>query len=83
MAIGDEQLGFAPPAGIEDDLTRRRIAGIVLEADAEIHVAERNPPATMYVDFNDHPISVKDIMLTEAVRLIAVPASPWICRHAG
>src|SRR6187431_656842 len=42
-AIGQQDLGLADAAGIEDDLARRRIAGVVLEADAEVEVAERKP----------------------------------------
>src|ERR1700727_2575624 len=31
-AIGEQNLGLADAAGIEDDLARRRIAGVILEA---------------------------------------------------
>ncbi len=44
-AIGEQDLGLADAAGIEDDLARRRIAGVVLVGDAEIEIAERHPDA--------------------------------------
>src|SRR6202030_1254427 len=44
-AIGEQNLGLADAAGIEDDLARRRIAGVVLKAQPEIELAERNPAA--------------------------------------
>src|ERR1700740_1192113 len=38
IAVGEQELGLAHPAGIEDDLAGCRVAGIVLEADGEIQV---------------------------------------------
>src|ERR1700744_109765 len=52
-AIGEQNLGLADAAGIEDDLARRGIAGVVLVGDAEIEIAERHPdalPAPAHVD---------------------------------
>src|SRR4030081_1975110 len=42
-AIGEQNLGFADAAGIEDDLAGRGIAGVVLVRDAEIEIAKRHP----------------------------------------
>ena len=44
-AIGEQDLGLADAAGIEDDLAGRGVAGVVLVADAEIELAERHPDA--------------------------------------
>ena len=44
-AIGQQDLGFADTAGIEDDLAGRRIAGGVLVGDAEVEITERHPDA--------------------------------------
>ena len=38
-AIGEQDLGLADTARVEDDLARRRIAGVVLISDAEIEIA--------------------------------------------
>src|SRR5262249_60911624 len=43
MAVREEELGFAAPAGVEEELARSGIAGRVLRADAEIAVAPRDP----------------------------------------
>src|ERR1700679_1288418 len=43
IAVGEQDLGFADAAGIEDDLTRRRIAGVVLVAQPKIEIAKRDP----------------------------------------
>src|SRR5580700_4143286 len=45
-AIGDQYLGLADPAGIEDDLARCRIARRILGTDAKIEAAERDPEAS-------------------------------------
>src|SRR4051812_24833811 len=42
-AVGQEDLGLAEAAGVEEDLARRRVARVVLEADAELELAERDP----------------------------------------
>ena len=42
-AVGDQQLGFAVAAGIEQHVAGGGKAGVVLEADAEVEVAQRNP----------------------------------------
>ena len=42
-AIGEQDFGLADATGIEDDLARCRIAGVVLVGDAEIEIAERHP----------------------------------------
>src|SRR6185369_399626 len=42
-AIGKQYLRLADAAGIENDLARRGIAGVVLVGDAEIEIAERHP----------------------------------------
>src|SRR5262249_17296933 len=52
VAVREEQLRLADPAGIEQELARGRGAGRVLCADAELAVAPGNPvrlaaPATM------------------------------------
>jgi len=52
-AIGDQQLRLANAAWIQQDLPRRRIAGVILVRYPEIEVAERHPdrlaaPAHMY-----------------------------------
>jgi hypothetical protein len=55
-AIGQQDLGLADPAGIEDDLPRGREARVVLVAHAEIRVAERNPHALARpADMHDLP----------------------------
>src|SRR6266567_8092047 len=41
--IGDQDLGLADPAGIEQHLAGRRVAGRILVTDPEIELAERNP----------------------------------------
>src|SRR4029079_13554498 len=51
-AIGEQDLSLADATGIKDDLTRRRIAGVVLVSDAEVAIAERDPhrlPAPAHV----------------------------------
>src|SRR5712692_9564362 len=42
-AVREEDLGLAEAAGIEQDLAGRGMAGMVLIADAEVVVAERDP----------------------------------------
>ncbi len=42
-AVGKENLGFAVAAGVEENLPRRGVAGVILEADVELEVAQRNP----------------------------------------
>lgn len=42
-AIGEQNLGFADPAGIENDLAGRGIAGVIFKADAKIKITERHP----------------------------------------
>src|SRR5437879_929433 len=52
-AVGQQNLGFADAAGIQDDLAGRGIAGVVLVGDAEIEIAERHPDslaAPAYMD---------------------------------
>src|SRR3990167_1523691 len=57
-AIGDEDLGLADPARIDDDLAGRRIAGVVLVFDAEVAVAEGDPaPLAAPADMDD-PLAV-------------------------
>src|SRR6185312_3389148 len=41
--VGEQDFGFADATGIEDDLPRRGIAGVVFVSDAEIEIAERHP----------------------------------------
>jgi len=43
--VSQKQFGFAEPAGIEEELTGRRIAGRVFETEAEIGIAEGYPAA--------------------------------------
>src|ERR1700679_2944205 len=43
IAIGEQDLGFAGAAGIENDLDGRRIAGVVLVAQPKIEIAELEP----------------------------------------
>src|ERR1700676_5266889 len=42
-AIGQQDFSFADAAGIENDLARRWIAGVVFVRDTEIEIAERHP----------------------------------------
>src|SRR5690349_881936 len=42
-AIGEQQLGLAVAAGIPQQLAGGRVAGVVLVADAECEIAQRNP----------------------------------------
>ena len=42
-AIGDQDFGFADAAGIEDDLARRGITGLVFVTDPKIEIAKRQP----------------------------------------
>src|SRR5215475_5230574 len=53
-AIGEQDLGFADTAGIEDDLAWRRIARVVLVGDAEVEIAERHPHALAAPAHMDH-----------------------------
>src|SRR4029077_18991435 len=52
-AIGQQDFGLADAARIQDDFTRRRIAGLVFVAKSEVEIAERDPaclPAPAHVD---------------------------------
>jgi len=42
LAVGEEDLGLADAAGVEEDLARPGVARRILEADAEVEVAERD-----------------------------------------
>src|SRR5579872_5044618 len=42
-AIGKQNLGFADPARIKNDLSGRGITRVVFKADAEVEIAERHP----------------------------------------
>src|SRR5262245_8259446 len=42
-AVGQEDLGLAVAARVEEDLAGRRVAGVVLEANADVEVAEWDP----------------------------------------
>src|SRR5262249_23780375 len=42
-AVGEEDLRLAVAAGVEKNLARRGMAGVILIADVELEVAERNP----------------------------------------
>ena len=42
-AIGEQDLGLADAAGVEEDLARRRIARGILIAEAEVEIAELDP----------------------------------------
>src|SRR6516165_9949996 len=44
-AIGQENLGLADAAGIENDLAGCGVAGVVFKTHAEIEIAERHPYA--------------------------------------
>src|SRR5579863_4828064 len=41
--VGQQNFGLADAAGIKDHLARRRVAGVVLIADAKVQIAERHP----------------------------------------
>src|SRR5262249_18289900 len=56
-AVGQEDLGLAEAAGVEEDLTGRGVAGVILEADADVEVAERDP------DRLAAPAHVDDLLL--------------------
>src|SRR5579864_2972793 len=43
VAVGDQQLGLAHAARIEDDLARARILRRVLRPETEVEVAHRDP----------------------------------------
>src|ERR1051325_1977243 len=52
-AIGEQNLGLADPAGVEQDLSRRGVARRILVTDAEVEIAERDPaglPAPAYMN---------------------------------
>src|SRR4029077_12515698 len=52
-AVGQQDFGLADAARIQDDFTRRRIAGLILVAKSEVEIAERNParfPAPAHMD---------------------------------
>src|ERR1700730_5737442 len=52
-AVGNENLGLAQPAGVQEDLAGSRIAGLIFIRQAKIEGAERNPagfPAPSHVD---------------------------------
>src|SRR4029077_18092261 len=42
-AVGKENLRFADPAWVEEELARRRVARVVLVTDVEVEFAERDP----------------------------------------
>lgn len=42
-AIGHQDLGLADSAGVEDDMAGRGVAGMVLVADAEVGLTQRDP----------------------------------------
>ena len=42
-SIGQDDLGLAVAARIEQDVSDRRMAGVILEADAELEFAQRDP----------------------------------------
>ena len=42
-AIGEQDLGFADAARIENELSRRRIAGVVLVAKPKIEIGKSRP----------------------------------------
>ena len=44
-AIGQQDFGFADPAGIDNHLPRRRIARMILIGQAEIEITQRDPDA--------------------------------------
>jgi hypothetical protein len=51
--IGKQDLGFAQSAGVEQDISRRRIAGRILDPYIQIEIPQRNPaclPAPARVD---------------------------------
>src|SRR5262249_35357256 len=41
--VGEEDLGLAVAAGVEEDLAGRRMAGVVFEPDANVEVTEWDP----------------------------------------
>src|SRR6185437_9637018 len=64
IAVGQQQLRLADAARVEDDLARRRIAGVVLKRDPEIQVAERHPHA-LAAPANVNDLADKRHMLDE------------------
>src|ERR1700694_2355218 len=42
-AVREQDLGLADAAGVEQQMSRRRVTRVVLEAEAEIEVAQRDP----------------------------------------
>src|ERR1700730_2142013 len=53
-AIGEQDLGFADPAWIQDDVAGRGMARMVLIPETEIELAERNPaPFAAPADMDD------------------------------
>src|SRR5580700_5550410 len=42
-AVGKQDLGLADAAGIQQKLTRRRVAGVVFVTEVHVEVAERDP----------------------------------------
>src|SRR6185312_15404616 len=53
-AIGEQDLGLADAAGIEDHLARRGVGGMILIPDAELQIAEGYPHAfAAPADVND------------------------------
>src|SRR6266513_1463630 len=45
VAVGEDQLCLTEAAGIPEDLARRGMAGVILVADVQLELAERDPAA--------------------------------------
>src|SRR5260370_21027659 len=58
-AIGDQDLGLADPAGIEDDLARRRVACGILVSQAKVERAEGDPAGLAAPSHMDQPLPIR------------------------
>src|SRR3954451_16098292 len=85
-AVRQEDLGLAEAAGVEEDLPRRRVARVVLEADADVELAERDPgrlAAPAHVDhllLERQQLRERRARLRRALLLEARPERVWAGR---
>src|SRR3954467_5586586 len=78
-AVREQDLGLAEAAGVEQDLAGRGVARVVLEADADVELAERDPcrlAAPAHVDdllLEREQLRERDARLRRALVLEARP----------
>jgi hypothetical protein len=60
-AIGEQDLGLADAAGVEEELARRRIARGILIAEAEVEIAEPDPARLAAPSHMDQVLLVRQL----------------------